>query len=154
LASQALRAIPAPCWINLELKRTTHPALLIRRLIRCLRWTRARRRVLISSFDARLIERVAEAQSRIPRAIICSRRAPAALRQAVRLACVSLHPERSLITPQLVRRAHDAGLRVHAWTVDTPAQARRLIGLGVDGLFTNAPDRIGAAIRHAGRSTT
>lgn len=36
-------------------------------------------------------------------------------------------------------KVHAAGLKLYIWTVDSPAQARRLIAAGVDGLTTNKP---------------
>jgi glycerophosphoryl diester phosphodiesterase len=43
-------------------------------------------------------------------------------------------------TRELVDSAHRAGLEVVPWTVDDPATVRYLLGLGVDGLITDAPD--------------
>lgn len=45
-----------------------------------------------------------------------------------------------VLTPALVRRAHDAGLRVDVWTVNEEADMRRLLGWGVDGIMTDRPD--------------
>lgn len=41
------------------------------------------------------------------------------------------------ITPQFVQRIHDAGLELYVWTVDDPAQAKKLANAGVDGITTN-----------------
>ena len=41
-----------------------------------------------------------------------------------------------------IRLAHAAGLQVHAWTVNTPADMEKVIALGVDGIITNHPDRL------------
>ena len=45
-----------------------------------------------------------------------------------------------VISPRFIRYAHLAGLKVHVWTVDDEADARRLFTWGVDGLISNRPD--------------
>jgi len=44
------------------------------------------------------------------------------------------------VTEELVRAAKAAGQKLYVWTVDDPAEARRLVQLGVDGITTNRPD--------------
>ncbi len=145
LVSQALR-LSAPHRVNLELKATPRPAILIAGVVRALRHTRATMRVLASSFEASLLASMREAAPTVARALLCARAPALALTRAVRLGCVALHPKASLVTPRLIAQAHAAGLRVHVWTVDDPALARRLARWGVDGVFTNHPDRIRRAL--------
>lgn len=38
---------------------------------------------------------------------------------------------------RFVETAHSAGLHVHVWTVDEPAEMERLIDIGVDGIMTD-----------------
>ncbi len=45
-----------------------------------------------------------------------------------------------------VRAIHDAGLRLHVWTVDSAAPARRLALAGVDSITTNRPGRLRAQL--------
>ena len=47
-----------------------------------------------------------------------------------------------VVSPRFVEYAHDAGLGVQVWTVDTVEQARRLLEWGVDALITDRPDVI------------
>jgi glycerophosphoryl diester phosphodiesterase len=49
------------------------------------------------------------------------------------------HPYITDVTTELVQRLHAGGRRVHVWTVNEPADMRRLCACGVDGIFTDDP---------------
>ncbi len=59
----------------------------------------------------------------------------------------SLHLSLPLIDRAAVETVHGAGLRLHVFTVNEEADMRRLLDLGVDGMFTNYPDRLWGLIR-------
>jgi glycerophosphoryl diester phosphodiesterase len=50
-----------------------------------------------------------------------------------------VHPQSTLCTESRVKEWHRAGMPINAWTVDDPAELRRLAELGVDGVFANDP---------------
>ena len=45
-----------------------------------------------------------------------------------------------VISPRFIRHAHQAGLRVQAWTIDEERDMERLLEWGVDALISNRPD--------------
>jgi glycerophosphoryl diester phosphodiesterase len=46
---------------------------------------------------------------------------------------------RGPLNAKFVEKVHGAGLKLYVWTVDAPAQARKLRAAGVDGITTNRP---------------
>ena len=44
-----------------------------------------------------------------------------------------------LVTPAFIEGAHRAGVEVHVWTIDDPAEMATLLDLGVDGIMTDQP---------------
>jgi glycerophosphoryl diester phosphodiesterase len=54
------------------------------------------------------------------------------------------------LSPGLVEEAHALGLAVLPWTVNEPADLDRIVGLGVDGLITDYPDRARAVLKARG----
>lgn len=55
-----------------------------------------------------------------------------------------------IVTPAFLATAHGAGVEVHVWTIDDPAEMRRLLDLGVDGLMTDRPDLLRRALADRG----
>jgi glycerophosphoryl diester phosphodiesterase len=52
----------------------------------------------------------------------------------------AIGPARELVTPYVMDQATRSGLSVHPWTADDEAEIRRLLGLNVASVTTNAPD--------------
>lgn len=102
-----------------------------------------RERTLFSSFYDPVLAalRAASRDARI--ALLISRRFPLRIfERAEALGAEAINPEASLVTEALVREAHARGLGVYPFTVDDADEMRRMLAWGVDGLFTNLPDRM------------
>lgn len=60
----------------------------------------------------------------------------------------ALHPNwRALRQPDYVWLAHEAGVKVHVWTIDEEKDVAHAIDIGVDALVTNFPDRAKRVVR-------
>jgi glycerophosphoryl diester phosphodiesterase len=55
---------------------------------------------------------------------------------------IGVGPSKANVDAAFVDEAHRRCLLVHPYTVDDPAEMAVLIGLGVDGMFTNRPDEL------------
>ena len=55
---------------------------------------------------------------------------------------VGIGPSKTDVDAELVEAAHALCLDVHPYTVNEKKEMKRLIRLGVDGMFTNFPDRL------------
>lgn len=43
---------------------------------------------------------------------------------------------------ELIKSAHNLGLKVYVWTVNSPKDIKRMKDMGVDAIFSNFPDRL------------
>lgn len=55
-----------------------------------------------------------------------------------------------VVTSRFVARCHEAGLAVHVWVVDEPAEMERLLEMGVDGLMTDDVDALAQVMEDRG----
>jgi glycerophosphoryl diester phosphodiesterase len=100
-----------------------------------------RERVVVQSFDHLLLRRLARHGRRLTLAALLEPGAASAPAAAIARFASALAPASHGIDAALVRRAHSYGLAVLAWTVNDEAAMTRLLGLGVDALITDVPDR-------------
>jgi glycerophosphoryl diester phosphodiesterase len=68
----------------------------------------------------------------------------------IELGVRQLCPHHSLVTPELVEKAHGLDLQVATWTVDDAEIMRAMIAAKVDGIMTNFPDRLQAILEDMG----
>ena len=101
-----------------------------------LRAARAMDRAVVSSF---LWKEVAPLARRIRVALTTAFPSRRTIRAAVDAGAWAIHPEHRKTTARLVNAAHEAGLRVSAWTVNTPRAYARMERLGVDAVFSDNP---------------
>lgn len=114
--------------------------------------------VMLSSFAPRAVAAAAERLPRLPRALIVEPRtapvewAPAIMPFAAlaRVRATHWHPFHRLVHRRLVSALAARGVAVCAWTVNDPAIAARLAGCGVDGIMTDRPGWLRAALARRG----
>lgn len=102
--------------------------------------------LLISSFLPAALAAARGAAAFLPRGLLRDAAGRDWQANAEALGCVSLHVQARCADRALADAAHGAGLRLLAYTVNDPIQARALFDAGVDALFSDAPDRILAVL--------
>jgi len=138
---QVLSAVPDG-WVSVEIKQTT-PSM-AEQLCEVLRTAGAADRVYLSSNDD---DALYEAHDRCPEVLITTtyrdldemRAARDAGRPMCAPAPIGQPPFRDFDAASVAER-HAAGTALFTWTVDDPAQLRRLAEVGVDGVYTRRPD--------------
>ena len=142
LLSEVLELIDARAGLNIELKGPDVAApvvALVRELLQ--RRPAWRDRLLLSSFDAAQTEYAARDREGWRLGVLFEEAPDAALGRAIALGADSLHVSREVLNPELLTAAHRAGIAVYVYTVNTTEDLMRCLALGVDGVFSDVPDR-------------
>lgn len=105
------------------------------------------RRLIISSFDPRILLRVHSSLPRWRRENRASveigflfeegKLAPGWKALGTASGATALHPDVRMLTAERVHKYKSAGFAVNTWTVNDPEQAQELAAWGVDGIFTD-----------------
>jgi glycerophosphoryl diester phosphodiesterase len=140
LLREVLDAVDRRAFVNIELKgpRTAAPVLaLVRHYIASRAW--ASGDFLISSFRRAELRALRGCGLRIG---ILYARSPRLFRGRARaLGAWSIHVPLTQVNPGLVSRVHADGRKILVYTVKDRASMDRMERLGVDGIFTDYPDR-------------
>jgi glycerophosphoryl diester phosphodiesterase len=118
------------------------PALLERRVVEAVLAAGVVERTSVRSFDHRSVRAIRQLEPRLRVAVLVEGTAPVAPSELSRRADATTYcPDFRCLDEAQVQEAHAAGIRVVPWTVNDPADYRRLLAWGVDGITTDFPDR-------------
>ena len=96
---------------------------------------------IVSSFmPGELSER--DYPSGVRRILLVDKEPLAGIETAADLKCWGIGPRAETVDEDLLAKAHATGLKVVPWTADDAPLIKRLEKLGVDGIFSNFPDRL------------
>ena len=100
---------------------------------------------LLSSFRPEALKGARDGAAHLPRALLLDTLWAGWFEVAHANGCVAVVTNHALMDAGLMAKLHGAGLRALVYTVNEPADARRLTALGIDGLITDAVDRFAPA---------
>jgi glycerophosphoryl diester phosphodiesterase len=151
-------------WPDVRFNLDIKAAGVVAPLVRTIRRTRVGERICLASFsDARIA-----AARRLLGPTVCTALGPrgvAALRLASyrpraaglvrgQAGCAQVPLQlggRALVDERFLAVAHDRGLQVHVWTVNTEQEATALLDLGVDGIMTDRPAMLRELLQKRGQ---
>jgi glycerophosphoryl diester phosphodiesterase len=139
---EAFEAINLKAGVNIELKgpNTAVPVVGFIAKMREIGWHDDL--LLVSSFNHRELSLVRRLDPRIKLGAMIVGLPIDDAAFARSLGAYSVHLSLDFIDHRFVKDAHNRGLRVFVFTVDHPEDIKKMIELGVDGVFTNYPERV------------
>lgn len=129
-------------WVNIEIKAGSVPYPdMEQKLAEIVHACGMQEHVLFSSFNHYALVRLKRVWPEAPIAILHVSALVDAWEYAKKLGAIALHPLYAVTRiPGWVQGCRQAGVAVHAWTVDDEAVMEELMRLQVDGVVSNRPD--------------
>lgn len=131
---EALKFINGRVPVNIEIKNSG----VTEKVIATVYELGVEKKVLISSFDPRVLRKIKKLKIQIPTGFLYHY--PVYFNPVKTLenlgAVVFIHNFK-FTTPKLVKKIHDAGFKIFVYTVNKPTDIKKMINFGVDGIITD-----------------
>ena len=102
---------------------------------------------IVSSFNWEYLKKIQQLHFDIRIALLADEKPVDLMMNAVAMRAHAINPRWDMVTADLCKAAHERGLKVYTWTVDSDARMRALAECGVDGIMTNFPERLRTVIK-------
>lgn len=129
--------------LNLEIKTVSHGPLGIElKLLFILSHYDYLDRTIFSSFDYHSLRRVREMAPEVRIGVLYGKRVREdPFQVAAELQAYALQVQKELVTPELLSKAEQLGLKTFVWTVNEVSEMKKLLSLGIDGLMSDFPQK-------------
>jgi glycerophosphoryl diester phosphodiesterase len=104
-------------------------------------------RSIVISFDGGVLDALRKIDPTLMTGLLYQGQIENPIERALEIGARQLAVRADLITPALLGAARSKDLQVVCWTVNHPAHMRLLIDAGVDGIMSDYPDRLVAALK-------
>jgi len=98
--------------------------------------------IVISSFNWDELRKMRELNPDIAIAVLTEEDPLEAIAVAKELQATAINPWYKTLTAENVQKIQNEGFKVYTFTVNEPGDIEEVTSLGVDGIFTNYPDRV------------
>lgn len=140
---EILQSLGGKTTMNIELKPDERLDRLVKHVVTAVARFELFGQVVFSSFHHDAIKRIREFVPSARLGVLCQKGgAPFAFSLAEKLGAENIHPEIGMVDTDLIAAARKRGLKVWSWTGNETGEIQLLKGLGVDGIFTDYPDRV------------
>jgi glycerophosphoryl diester phosphodiesterase len=115
-------------------------------LVAALRTAESAARTVVISFDPTTLRAVHKLDPSLMMGLLTDKPDPDFVSVATSVGARQICPAASIVTPELVAKAHQSDVHVAAWTVNSVPEMRSLRDAGVEGIMTDFPARMRAAL--------
>ena len=102
---------------------------------------------MVISFDASVVLKLRKIEPTLMTGLLYDGQIEKPLDKAIEVGARQLAVRGDLVTPALLSAARKKDLQVVCWTVNHSAHMRALMAAGVDGIMSDYPDRLVAAVK-------
>lgn len=127
------------------------PEEFVQKVLAVIRKHKLEKRIILQSFDFRTLHAMKKLAPEIELSALYSGKPKSFVEIAQEAGATIVSPEYRLVTPELVKAAHQAKLQVVAWTANQPADWDRLLAAGVDAIISDDPAGLIAHLKATGR---
>ena len=119
-------------------------------LVGALRESGEAARVVVISFDPSILGSLRKIEPTLMTGVLYDGQLSDPINAALDVGARQLVVRGDLVTPAMIERARKKDLQVVCWTINNPAHIRMLVAAGVDGIMSDYPDRLVAALKKDG----
>lgn len=134
---EVVRLVKGKIMLNIEVKVSGNDPDIAQKVVDIIRSENFEKECMVTSFEKPVIEKVKHiAPDLVTGFIFDEEHPPDIFAGSWEVVCC----KRNIVDGEFVQKAKHSGKKLFVWTVNYPAEMRKFIDLGVDGIITDVPD--------------